>query len=108
MCGLEPEDLAEITTIISAFPQVEDALIFGSRARGNYNRGSDIDIAIKGENAEEALWEIHDMLEEETFMPYKFDVIHFESIESAELRKHINKDGISLLKPESAKPSKQS
>lgn len=47
--GLTDKDLKEITGILARFPQIKEALIFGSRALGNYKKGSDIDLVLKGE-----------------------------------------------------------
>ncbi len=49
--GLRPQDLAEIIGLIRQFSDIEETVIFGSRAKGNYKKGSDIDIAIKGEKS---------------------------------------------------------
>ncbi len=46
--GLTPSDLAEIIRTIQRNSAVVEAIMFGSRAKGNYKKGSDIDIAIKG------------------------------------------------------------
>ena len=46
--GLLPADLEVIVNTLQAYPQIEKALIFGSRAKGNYKPGSDVDIAIVG------------------------------------------------------------
>ena len=48
--GLRPEDVEEIVAVFARFPAVETALIFGSRAKGNYRPGSDVDIALKGQD----------------------------------------------------------
>ena len=46
--GLTETQLTEITSILQKYPEVSRALIFGSRAMGNYGIASDIDLAIKG------------------------------------------------------------
>ncbi len=48
--GLPPEDIELIVKEISAFKEIEKALVFGSRAKGNYRQGSDVDICLKGDN----------------------------------------------------------
>ncbi len=40
--GLSPKTLDEIKTALAHFPEVEKAVLYGSRAKGNYRRGSDI------------------------------------------------------------------
>ena len=53
--GLSKRDLDEISEILKSFPEIEEAVLFGSRAKGNYKPGSDIDIAIKGSAIERDL-----------------------------------------------------
>ncbi len=96
--GLDSSELAEISQIIFATPKVKDAVIFGSRAIGNYKRGSDIDIALFGENLNrEEKNRIQAQLNEETLMPYFFDVLHFDTLKNEDLKKHILSFGKSLL-----------
>ncbi|WP_414646601.1 nucleotidyltransferase domain-containing protein [Clostridium tetani] len=57
--------------MISGFDEIEKAYIFGSRAKGNYKPGSDIDIAIYGENINlDILSKLNSILEEKSPMPY--------------------------------------
>ncbi len=48
MFGLSDKHLEEIIAVISSFAEVNESLIFGSRAIGNFKKGSDVDIVIKG------------------------------------------------------------
>ncbi|BDR67473.1 hypothetical protein N072000002_15870 [Clostridium tetani] len=69
--GLRESDLEYIVNIISGFDEIEKAYIFGSRAKGNYKPGSDIDIAIYGENINlDILSKLNLILEEKSPMPY--------------------------------------
>jgi predicted nucleotidyltransferase len=47
--GLSKSDTDYIVLTLNRFPEVEKAMIFGSRAIGNYKKGSDVDIAVIGE-----------------------------------------------------------
>lgn len=46
--GLFDNDLETIVSVLSQYNKVDKAYIFGSRAKGNFKNGSDIDIALKG------------------------------------------------------------
>ena len=46
--GLKENIIEKVNEIFSSFPQVEEAVIYGSRAKGNYKPNSDIDITLKG------------------------------------------------------------
>ena len=95
--GLTENDLQEIISILKQFPEIEQALIFGSRAKGNYKNGSDVDLALKGSELTFATaTRISYLLNEETRMPYTFDIVQFETITSPELIKHIDRVGICI------------
>ena len=50
MFGLLDRDIKYIIKALEQHDEIEKAIIFGSRAMGNYKKGSDVDIAIIGEN----------------------------------------------------------
>jgi predicted nucleotidyltransferase len=94
MFGLRNEDLNSIIAIIAKYEEVEKAYIFGSRAKGNYKNGSDVDIALKGENIPfNTINNISYELNEETIMPYHFDVLNYHTLNNQELISHIDRVG---------------
>lgn len=95
--GLRQQDLDEIVRILQRFSVVEEAIIFGSRAKGNYKKGSDIDIAIKGQDIDhQIVSSLSFLLNEESATPYYFDIVHFEKVTEKELIDHINRVGICI------------
>lgn len=94
MFGLKERDIDEILSVLRQFPEVKEALIFGSRAMGNYKRGSDVDIAIKGrELTFRTISTIAGILNEDTLMPYRFDVLGYNDLKNNELLSHIDRVG---------------
>jgi predicted nucleotidyltransferase len=92
--GLSQQDIKEICKAFRLFPEIDEAVLFGSRAKGNYKPGSDVDIAIKGEKIEHAcVSRLSDILNEESLLPYYFDIVHFEQITEPELVQHIERVG---------------
>lgn len=92
--GLRRQDLAEIRRILSAFPAVEEALLFGSRAKETDKTGSDVDIALRGKEIDLRLVNaIAAMLNEESAMPYYFDILHYDALSDEEVRAHIDRVG---------------
>ncbi len=84
----------KISEIAGKFPAIERVDVFGSRVLGNAKRGSDIDLAVFGQSiTPQIVSAFHGYLEEETNIPYFFDIIHFESIMNASLREHILEHG---------------
>lgn len=97
--GLEDEDLQNITTVLNTYTEVEEAVIFGSRAKGNYKNASDVDIALKGTSLNYTITgNISYLLNEETQMLYQFDVLNYYTINNKDLTEHINRIGISFYK----------
>ena len=97
MNGLSPKDLDEILRVLGAYPQIRRARLFGSRAKGTHSPGSDVDLALEGEITFDLVREVSRSLNQESTMPYRFDVLDFAAIESRDLREHIERVGISLL-----------
>ncbi|MET3127143.1 putative nucleotidyltransferase [Arcicella rosea] len=96
--GLTNKQLNEILDIITANPAVEEAILFGSRAKGNYRKGSDVDIALKGENLTLTdVLHIDNQLDD-TYLPYTFDIILYRHINDPDVIEHINRVGIDILK----------
>jgi len=92
--GLSEKQLKEITDILASYEAVEKAILFGSRAIDTYKEASDVDIAIKGENADWSLaMTIKDHLEEETYLPFFFDVVAYESDRALVTLKSFARDG---------------
>ncbi|MGB3226258.1 MAG: nucleotidyltransferase domain-containing protein [Desulforhopalus sp.] len=92
--GLSQQDIEEICKAFNLFPEIDEAVLFGSRAKGNYKSGSDVDIAIKGENIQHScVSRLSDILNEESRLPYYFDIVHFEQITEPELVLHIERVG---------------
>jgi predicted nucleotidyltransferase len=94
MFGLKTSDITTVKAILSEYSEVEEAVVFGSRAMGNYRPGSDVDLALKGDSIGfSTVRRISGILNEETNMPYQFDVVHYGAIENSDLREHIDRVG---------------
>lgn len=97
--GLKQTDLAVIVSLLEKHSSVESALIFGSRAKGNFQNGSDVDIAIKGKQLNfDIVNQISYWLNEESLMPYKFDILNYHTINNQDLIEHIDRAGIEFYR----------
>jgi uncharacterized protein len=95
--GLTQADIKRIAAAIKQFPEINDAVIFGSRVKGTYKKASDVDLAIKGRAVtSETIKRLNFLLNEELPLPYFFDVVHYESLESRQLVEHIDRAGMSM------------
>ena len=91
--GLSEKTIKMVNDFFSSIPQVEKVIIFGSRARGNYKPGSDIDFALSGNFDDKLIRHISGALEELS-TPYKFDVIDYSNIDNPDLKENIDKTGV--------------
>lgn len=95
--SLEKRYLEKIQLILSRYPEIEKALIFGSRALGTQKTGSDVDVVLFGDISDLTLGKIRNQAEDTT-MPYFFDIITYSSIANEDLREHIDKYGQQVYK----------
>ena len=102
--GLNEKVVKDIVSILEKYSEVESACIFGSRARGDYRKGSDIDIALFGENLTfqintKIYFEIDDL-----YLPYKIDLINFNSLTNEEkFKENILKEGVEIYAKQSTR-----
>jgi uncharacterized protein len=91
LAGLSENTIKNTIQALRLFPEIEKASIYGSRAKGTYSNGSDIDIALYGkEISDKILLEIKVFLNERTPLPYSFDITYYNKIKSEELKEEID------------------
>ena len=89
--GIKPVVISEIRSLAARYG-IKRILLFGSRARGDYRRDSDIDLAVSGGD----IARFRLALEEETSTLLQYDVIDLDSTRSPELLEAISKEGVIL------------
>ena len=95
--GLPEIDFNKVVSILKSNSKVEQAVLFGSRAKGTFSNGSDVDIAVMGETLKlKDILEILDEIEQ-LFLPWKFDLVIFNRIKEQALIEHINRVGVKLF-----------
>ncbi|WP_233545718.1 nucleotidyltransferase family protein [Parabacteroides sp. AM08-6] len=94
MYGIPASEWELINKIFSRSPHVKEVILFGSRAKGTFKTGSDIDFAIKGTDITKD--DISSLVGafEESVLPYFVDVILYSSIHNEALKEHIDRVGI--------------
>lgn len=96
--GLSEKVVSQICTIFESHPEVEEVVIYGSRSKGNYREGSDIDLTIKGNNVSDEIRSQIWLELDDLNTPYIFDLSVFNSLKSESLIDHINRIGQSFYK----------
>ena len=92
--GITEKSYGLILESFLKYADIEEVLVFGSRAMGNYKNGSDIDLAIKGKNASNKIaWDVSGYLNEVLPIPYYIDVVYYEGLTNQELKEHIDRYG---------------
>ena len=86
--GIRKEVIEEIRNFARKY-QVKKVILFGSRARGDYKRTSDIDIAVSGGDFAEFALDV----EEETSTLLEFDIVNLDREMQDELREAIEREG---------------
>lgn len=98
MYGLDVEEMQLLQDIFSKADRLEEAVLYGSRAKGTNKPFSDIDITLKGEDlSEDDLTNITSQLSE-SLLPYFCDVSIFHQLKSSSLVDHIRRRGKSIYK----------
>ena len=91
--GLSTDTIEKINAIFAKYPSVEKVIIYGSRAKGNYKNGSDIDLTLIGEkitnqDRTNIFFDLDDLP-----IPYSFDLSIFSKLDHEDLKDHINRVG---------------
>ncbi|OYU65969.1 MAG: DNA polymerase III subunit beta [Cytophagaceae bacterium BCCC1] len=96
--GISNRSFEYIKQTFESYPEIKEVLVFGSRAKGNYRNGSDIDLAIKGTgNCLKLALDISGILNERLPIPYQVDVLSYYDLENSDLISHIDRVGKSLF-----------
>lgn len=99
MYGLLERDLKYIVEAVSKYTEIEEIILFGSRAMENYKKGSDVDIALLGNDvSRNTVRGLSDDLNEEYPLPYFFDIINYNEISNKDLKEHIDSVGKTIYR----------
>lgn len=92
--GLKESVVQKIQQVLSNHSEVQKAVLYGSRAMGNYKPGSDIDLTLEGAALTlKQLNGIEDKLDD-LLLPYELDLSIFHQIDSPDLLEHIKRVGL--------------
>ncbi|MEJ5172828.1 MAG: nucleotidyltransferase domain-containing protein [Hydrogenothermaceae bacterium] len=93
--GLKKETLKKIIDVISANKKVKKIILFGSRAKGNFQKGSDIDLVIIAPDLtfSEYLKILTNL--DELDIPYKIDLLHWNYLDE-DIKEHISRVGVEI------------
>ena len=98
--GLDNTSINRLQDIFTEFPQVEKVILYGSRAKGNYKPGSDIDLTIDGKGLSLSIVNQISLKIEDLLLPYTIDLSVLSHIKDQGLIDHIKRIGIDFYKRE--------
>ncbi len=100
--GLPEATVTRIQGVLARFGEVEKAVLYGSRAKGNYRVGSDIDLTLYGPALSfDVLGTLASELDD-LLLPYTIDLSIFEQLGNPDLREHIERVGVVFYERETA------
>lgn len=94
--GLKQETIEKINNIFQQYEQIEEVILYGSRAKGNYKNGSDIDLTIKGKNLNIFLLNKISNDLDDLMLPYKFDISIYNYLQNSDIIDHIKRIGVNF------------
>ncbi|MCF2518626.1 nucleotidyltransferase domain-containing protein [Dyadobacter sp. CY351] len=94
MYGLSEKTIIAVQNVFRKYPNVEKAILYGSRVKGNFRNGSDIDLVLVGDKLT-----LSDQFRIETelddlLLPYMIDLALYHQIENEDLVGHIDRMGM--------------
>ena len=91
--GLSVATLGKIRSALKRYPEIERVVLYGSRAKGNAEAGSDIDLTIIGDRFTERQLTCLEMDLDDLMLPYQIDLSRLQDIKNQDLVDHIERVG---------------
>jgi len=97
-CGLKKSTQEKLNQLFSTYSMIDEVVLYGSRAKGTFKNGSDIDLTIKSKTMT-----INDLLKlenliDDLLLPYKVDISLYDQIDNKNLLDHIHNVGLLFYK----------
>lgn len=92
--GLSEQTIEKICGVLANHPAIEKAVLYGSRAKGNFKPGSDIDLSLHGAGLSLNELGAIDFELDDLLLPYSIDLLIFDVLNHAKLREHIERVGV--------------
>lgn len=97
--GLPPAACDRIIAVLRDYPEIVRATIFGSRAKGNYRQGSDIDLCLDAPTLSMRRRLVLENQLDDLLLPWKIDLLVRHEVDNPALLEHIARVGLELFIP---------
>lgn len=94
--GLPDKATEAICSVFKRHQQIDTVILYGSRAKGTYKNGSDIDLTLKGDQIDQRTRNQIDDELDDLLLPWMFDLSIYSDIENPDLIAHIDRIGIPI------------
>jgi predicted nucleotidyltransferase len=101
--GLPDQALARLRAIFQNHSAIERVILYGSRAKGTFRPGSDIDLAVTGDVAFEEMLRIENEIDD-LLLPWMIDLCRLADVANPALVEHIGRVGVVLYDRSAAYP----
>lgn len=92
--GFPASAISALKTIFKSYPQIDQVILYGSRAKGTYRNGSDIDLCINAPTMGlTELLAIENKIDD-LLLPWKVDLSLKHKLDNKELLDHIGRVGV--------------
>ena len=98
--GLSEQQLVSIRSVLSAFPEIEVGILYGSRVKGTHIARSDIDLALLGTDLERHIVNRVRLELDESDLTCSVDLIEYQTINNVQLKSHIDRLGEVIYRKE--------
>jgi len=103
--GLPDAALKKILEVLSGEEQVARVILYGSRAKGTFKAGSDIDLALEGQGLDLSVLSALETKLDDLLLPWKIDLAVIAEIDNGELLEHIERVGKTIFeRPQASSP----
>lgn len=99
-CGLSSATIAALQQVFSQHSEVEQVLLYGSRAKGTARKGSDIDLTLLGDQLDYRLLNRIETEIDDLLLPYSLDLSLFKQIDNPDLLDQIRRVGLIFYPPQ--------
>ncbi|RLA76511.1 MAG: nucleotidyltransferase domain-containing protein [Epsilonproteobacteria bacterium] len=96
--GLSDASIEKIYHVFSKYENIDKVILYGSRAKGNFREGSDIDLTMFGEEINIKLLHKIELELDDLLLPYTIDLSIYSMLKNDELKEHIERVGIVFYK----------
>ena len=96
--GLPLGTQAKMQAVFARYPQVDEVKLYGSRAKGNFKRGSDIDLTIISQAMNSSILTALENDLDDLLLPYKIDLSLLAEIDNPDLLADIERTGVEFYR----------